>query len=52
MGGREWAGWSEGGKWDNCNTIINKYILKKELMLCILESEDSNQCLNESKLAN
>ena len=22
--------WSEGGKWDNCNSIINKYILKKE----------------------
>ena len=19
---------SEGGKWDNCNSIINKYILK------------------------
>ena len=23
--------WSEGGgKWDNCNSIINKYILKKK----------------------
>ena len=21
--------WSEGGEWDNCNSIINKYILKK-----------------------
>ena len=21
-------GWSEGGKWDNCNSIINKYIKK------------------------
>ena len=20
----------KGGKWDNCNSIINKYILKKE----------------------
>ena len=20
--------WSEGGEWDNCNSIINKYILK------------------------
>ena len=34
MGGRGWAGWSgvKGGKWDNCNTIINKYIknVKKE----------------------
>ena len=30
--GREGVGrmeWSEGGgKWDNCNSIINKYILK------------------------
>ena len=32
MGGRGWAGWSgvKRGKWDNCNSIINKYILKKE----------------------
>ena len=22
--------WSGGWKWDNCNSIINKYILKKE----------------------
>ena len=21
--------WSEGGKWDNCNSIINKYFIKK-----------------------
>ena len=21
--------WSEGGKWDNCNSIISKYIIKK-----------------------
>ena len=21
--------WSGGGKWDNCNSIINKYIKKK-----------------------
>ena len=21
--------WSEGGEWDNCNSIINKYIFKK-----------------------
>ena len=28
--GREgWAGWSGvGGEWDNCNSIINKYIKK------------------------
>ena len=25
--GGGWAGWSGvGGKWDNCNSIINKYI--------------------------
>ena len=31
VGGRGWAGWSgvKGGKWDNCNSVINKYILKK-----------------------
>ena len=33
-GGREGVGrmeWSEGGgKWDNCNSIINKYIKKKK----------------------
>ena len=31
--GRE-GGWQDGvewgGKWDNCNSIINKYILKKK----------------------
>ena len=32
MGGRGCAGWSgvKGWKWDNCNSIINKYIKKKE----------------------
>ena len=31
MGGREWAGWSgvKGGKWDKCNSIINKCIFLK-----------------------
>ena len=31
--GKEGVGrmeWNEGGKWDNCNSIINKYIFKKE----------------------
>ena len=30
--GRGGAGWSgiKGGKWDNCNSIINKTYLKKE----------------------
>ena len=30
VGGRGWTGWSgvRGGKWDNCNSIINKYIFK------------------------
>ena len=33
--------WSEGdGKWDNCNSIINKYILKKsETMIFFLNLE-------------
>ena len=28
LGGRWWAGWNgvREGKWDNCNSIINKYI--------------------------
>ena len=28
--GRGWVEWSgvKGGKWDNCNSIINKYIKK------------------------
>ena len=32
MGGRGCARWSRVGgvKWDNCNSIINKYILKKK----------------------
>ena len=31
VGERGGAGWSgvRGGDWDNCNSIINKYILKK-----------------------
>ena len=29
--GGGWAGWSGvGGKWDNCNSIINKYIKKNK----------------------
>ena len=32
--------WSEGGKWDNCNSIIIKYIFKKEWL------EDKGQVLN------
>ena len=40
--------WSEGGKWDNCNGIINKYILKRNfrcldpwrvnIEVCVLQS--------------
>ena len=26
VGGRGWAGWGEGGKWDNFSSIINKCI--------------------------
>ena len=39
MGGGMWEGgvgrmeWSEGGKWDNCNSIINKYIYTKETLI-------------------
>ena len=35
--GGGWAGWSGvGGEWDNCNSIINKYIKKKETIPRIL----------------
>ena len=35
--GGGWAGWSGvgGGKWDNCNSIINKYIKKKKKKILI-----------------
>ena len=34
--GGGWAGWSGvGGEWDNCNSIINKYIKKKKKSLFI-----------------
>ena len=31
MGRMGWAGWNgvKGGEWDNCNSIINKYIKNK-----------------------
>ena len=34
VGGKGWAGWSgvKGGKWDKCNSIINKYVLKNKKM--------------------
>ena len=33
--GGGWAGWSGVGvgKWDNCNSIINKYIKKNNVFL-------------------
>ena len=34
--GREGVGrmeWSEGGEWVNCNSIINKYILKNKIKI-------------------
>ena len=39
MGGRGWAGWSGvmGGKWENCNSIINKYIKRKNLVCVVLD---------------
>ena len=35
VGGRGWAGGNgvKGGKWDNCNSIINKYIQKNKRKL-------------------
>ena len=32
--GGGWAGWSGvGGEWDNCNSIINKYIKKEHVYI-------------------
>ena len=42
MGGRGWAGrrGMKGGKWDNCNSIINKiYFLKNKNKIIILKQE-------------
>ena len=35
VGGRGGAGWRgvKGGKWDNCNSIINKIYFKKCLLM-------------------
>ena len=47
MGGRGWAGWSgvRGGKWDNCNSIINKYILKKKVRKITMMTNTVNYLL-------
>ena len=43
MGGRGWAGWSGvWGEWDNCNSIINKYILKN-LFIDFREREEGKE---------
>ena len=36
----------KGGKWDNCNSIINKYIFKKEYIwtvMVVLSAQDWNR---------
>ena len=39
--GGGWAGWSGvGGKWDNCNSIINKYIKKKKEKLDFIKIQN------------
>ena len=38
--------WSEGGKWDNCNSIINKYIKKKIKTMNIKTTYHNYQQLN------
>ena len=37
-GGRGCAGWRgiKGGKWDNCNSIINKIYLKNKIIIIII----------------
>ena len=52
MGGRGWAGWSgvKGRKWDNCNSIINKYIKKKTLVIRMLTELVEYGCKTEKKV--
>ena len=45
MGGRWCAGWRgvKGGKWNNCNSIINKYIfLKLKEENCVSDGAERN----------
>ena len=43
--------WSEGGKWDNCNSIINKYIFKKQILVLLFsESTIGTFLFSESQL--
>ena len=46
MGGRAWAGWSgvKGRKWDNCNSIINKYVKKNKI-----KKKKRNKTVRENK---
>ena len=42
-GGQDGLEW--GGKWDNCNSIINKYIFKKKIskqMIAVINSRPLN----------
>ena len=41
--------WSEGGKWDNCNSIINKYILKKSFLGTVISSLKDKEIVGKSK---
>ena len=43
--------WSEGGEWDNCNNIINKYIFKKSkrLQKILLETHQSDKQCTQTK---
>ena len=42
VGGSGWAGWSgvRGGKWDNCNSIINKYIKKTNKFVTKIDTQN------------
>ena len=51
MGGRGCAGWSgvKWGKWDNCNSIINKIYLKKDKQI-ILKAARENQLVTHREI--
>ena len=53
MGGRGCAGWSgvKGGKWDNCNSIINKIYFKKTINGSTMKSrKKSKDTLKQMKI--
>ena len=51
MGGRGCAGWRgiNGGGWDNCESIINKIYLKKEVLKGYVKEKNNANSKDEQK---